>query len=319
MDASFHETISKHVSNCLQLAVLLEVSAYPKPGNVHRTYDFKGTKYEHFLASSVALAPHFEYAAKRGILISHGKKRLNNVGIGRIIKESALSIIRWQRNGNTLLGSAILLLPLAVAAGITLSKKPGFSLSCLRQNLKLIVESTTPVDAVAVYDAILVSKVGGLGKAQKLDLMDPASKTRILEDQITLFEVFEIAAEYDSIASEWVNNYSVIFDIGNPYFVAELKRIDNINVVTVNTFLKILSEVPDTLIARKAGLAKAKEVSILAKQTLQLGGLATPQGKSGLLKLERTLRDPIHKLNPGTTADLTAAVLAINILNGYRP
>ena len=55
--------ISDYVSRCLQLAVLLEVSAYPKPGNVHRTVDFEATKYEHYLASAVALMPHLRQAA----------------------------------------------------------------------------------------------------------------------------------------------------------------------------------------------------------------------------------------------------------------
>ena len=310
---------SKYVSGCLQLAVLLEVSAYPKPGNVYRTSDFKETRYEHFLASSVALAPHFEHAAKRGIMVSRGEISLDKVGIGRIIKSAALSMDKWQRDGNTLLGSTILLSPLAVAAGMTFGKKREFSLPSLRQNAKLIVESTTPIDAVAVYDAILVSKPGGLGKAPKLDVKDPASRKKLLEDRVTLFSVFRIAAEYDSIASEWVNNYPITFDLAYPYFIEQLKEIDDINVVTVNTFLKILSEVPDTLIARKAGLTKAKEVSIQAKQALEAGGLTTHHGKRQLLKLDRRLRDPAHKLNPGTTADITAAVLAINILNGYRP
>jgi triphosphoribosyl-dephospho-CoA synthetase len=61
--------IPLHVSKCLQLALLLEVSAYPKPGNVHRNADFNDTRYEHFLASAVAVAPYFELSAKKGVLI----------------------------------------------------------------------------------------------------------------------------------------------------------------------------------------------------------------------------------------------------------
>jgi len=319
MNSAAPTKIPKYVSSCLQLAVLLEVSAYPKPGNVHRTSNFKETRYEHFLASSVALAPHFEYAAKRGILVAHGKISPDKIGIGKIIRDATMSTGRWQRDGNTILGTTILLSPLAVAAGMTFDKKEKLSLPKLRQNAKLIVESTTPVDAVGVYDAILVSKSGGLGKAPKLDVMDPTSRRKILEDQETLLDVFDIASGYDSIASEWVNNYPITFDLGHPYFIEHLKETNDINVVTVHTFLKILSEVPDTLIARKAGLAKAREVSIQAKQTLEAGGLTTPSGKRHLLKLDRKLRDSAHKLNPGTTADITSAVLAINILYGYRP
>jgi len=309
---------AEHVSRCLELAILLEVSAYPKPGNVHRTADFPETRYEHFLASAVAVAPHFKHAAKRGIHVSEGKKGPARVGIGSIIKDAVKSVGLWQSDGNTLLGSIILLSPLAVAAGMTLVKEK-FSVAKLRENVKVVVESSSPMDAVDVYDAILIAKPSGLGKAPRLDVTDSASKQKILEDQVTLFEVFKIASEYDSIASEWVNNYPITFDLGYPYFVQQLEETKDINTATVHTFLKILSEVPDTFIARKRGLAKAKLVSAEATQVLEKGGLTNPSGRSYLLEFDKKLRDPAHELSPGTTADITEAVLAISILNGYRP
>ena len=33
---------------CAQLAAALEVSGWPKPGNVHRTADFTDTRFEHY-------------------------------------------------------------------------------------------------------------------------------------------------------------------------------------------------------------------------------------------------------------------------------
>jgi len=309
---------AEHVSRCLELAILLEVSAYPKPGNVHRTADFLETRYEHFLASAVAVAPHFKHAAERGIEVSEGKFGPAHVGIGAIIKDAVKSVGLWQRDGNTLLGSIILLSPLAVAAGIVLAKEK-FSIAKLRENVRLTVEFSTPVDAVDVYDAILIAKPSGLGKAPKLDVTDPASKQKILDDQVTLFEVFKIASGYDSIASEWVNNYPVTFDLGYPYFIQQLEETKDINMATVHTFLKILSEVPDTFIARKVGLTKAEEISAEARQVLEKGGLTTRSGRNLLWDFDKKLRDPAHELSPGTTADITEAVLAISILGGYRP
>lgn len=314
---SFAE-IAEHVSRCLELAILLEVSAYPKPGNIHRTADFLETRYEHFLASTVAVAPHFKSAAERGIKVSKGKIGPASVGIGAIIKEAVKSVSLWQRGGNTLLGSIMLLSPVAVAAGVTLAKEK-FSLSRLRENVRLIVESSTPMDAIYVYDAISIAKPSGLGKAPKLDVTDPASKQKILDDRVTLFEVFKIASEYDSIASEWINNYTITFDLGYPYFTQQLEETKDVNTATVNTFLKILSEVPDTFIARKVGLAKAKLVSAEARQVLEKGGLTTQSGRNLLWEFDKKLRDPAHELSPGTTADIMGAVLAISILNGYRP
>jgi len=310
--------IAEHVSGCLQLAILLEVSAYPKPGNIHRTANFQETRYEHFLASAVAVKPHFKFAAEQGISVSAGKISPHEVEIGNTIKNAVMSVGEWQSGGNTLLGSMILLSPIAVSAGMTLAEG-SFCLVKLRKKIRVIVESSTPEDAVAVYDAIGTAKPGGLGGAPKLDVTDPASRQKILEEEVTLFDVFKIASGYDSIASEWVNNYPVTFDLGYPYFVQQLEEARDVNTATVHTFLKVLSEVPDTLIARKVGLTKAKEVSAQAKQVLEAGGLTTPSGRHSLWKLDEKLRDTAHQLNPGTTADITAAVLNVSILNGYRP
>jgi triphosphoribosyl-dephospho-CoA synthase len=310
--------IAEHVSSCLQLAILLEVSAYPMPGNVHRTVDFQDTKYEHYLASAVAVAPHFKRAAKQGILAFTKKISPNDIGTGKIIKNSIKSIDAWQHGGNTLLGAVILLSPIAVASGMTFTQG-SFSVTKLKENITTVVEASTSADAVDVYDAIQIAKPEGLGKAPKLDVTDPDSKKKILEENVTLFEVFRIASKYDSIAAEWVNNYPITFELGYPFFVQKLRETGNVNIATVHTFLKILSEIPDTFIARKVGSPKAKEVSAQAKQVLETGDLTTSKGRQILWKFDEELRDSEHKLNPGTTADIVTAVLAISILNGFRP
>jgi triphosphoribosyl-dephospho-CoA synthase len=305
-----------HIARCLELAILLEVSGYPKPGNVHRTANFPETRYEHFLASAVAIAPSFRKAAEQGIKVSEEKIVPSEVCIGNIIKE-AVDRMRWsQSGGNTLLGAIILLAPIAAAAGMISNR---FSLPKLRENIKVVVESTTPEDAVDVYDAIALVSPGGLNKAKTLDVNDPASKKRILDEGVTLFDTFEIASSYDSVASEWVHNYPITFDLGYPYFVKQLEETGDINVATVHAFLKILTEVPDTFIARKAGQASAESISAEAGRVLKKGGLATPLGRNLLQKLDSKLRDTEHNLSPGTTADITEAVLAINNLNGYKP
>jgi triphosphoribosyl-dephospho-CoA synthase len=312
------EEIADHVSRCLELAILLEVSAYPKPGNVHRTADFTGTRYEHFLASAVAVAPHFRIAAEQGIAVSREEISPPDVRIGKVVKNAVQSVAQWQNGGNTLLGSILLLSPLVIAAGMTLAKQK-ISLSRLRENLKLIVESTTPVDAVDVYEAIALANPSALGKVPKLDVTNPTSKQRILEEHVTLFDVFKIASDYDSIASEWVKNYPITFDLGYPFFAEQLESTKDINVATVHTFLEILSKIPDTFIARKVGLEKAKDVSTRARQVLDKGGLTTRTGTQQLWNLDKRLRDPTHALSPGTTADITQAVLALALLEGYRP
>ncbi len=317
MRVSANETAT-YISECLQLALLLEVSAYPKPGNIHRTADFPETRYEQFLASAVALGRHFREAAMRGVLVSKRKIRLNEVGVGETIRNAVFDMTNRQRGGNTGLGSILLLSPIAVAAGMTVHNR-SISPRNLRKAIRMTVESTTAKDAVAVYDAILAAKPGGLGKVSKLDIRDSNSKTRILREKLTLLNIFEMASNYDSIASEWAKNYTITFDLGYPYFTQQLRETKDINVATVHVFLKILSEVPDSLIVRKVSIDKAREVSKTAREILGVGALMSEEGRRRLKEFDEKLRTPSHELNPGTTADLTASVLSIAILGGYKP
>ena len=307
---------AKHVSQCLELAMLLEVSA-AKPGNVTFAASFEGTRVEHFLASAVAVAPWFEEAARRGIAVSDKKLSIRDVGMGQIIKECAADINSWQKGGNTLLGTVMLLVPVAVAAGMTPIKEK-IDFAALRKNLRLAVEATTAEDAVHLYEAIDIAKPSGLNEASDLDVNDPASKARLLEENVSLFEVFKRAAGYDDICSEWVRNYPITFDLAYPYLMSQLERGD-LNAAVVHTFLKILSEHPDTFIARKAGVEKAREVSSEAKEILKLGGLETSEGRKSIREFDCKLRESGNILNPGTSADLTAAALALCTLSGYRP
>jgi len=135
---------------------------------------------------------------------------------------------------------------------------------------------------------------------------------------VTLFEVFRLASAYDDICAEWVNNYPVTFDLASPYLAQQLKT-QPLNTAVVHTFLRILSERPDTFIARKLGKEKALEVSAEAGAVLKKGGLETAEGKVSLKRFDGKLRSTQNKCNPGTTADLTAAALALCTLSGYRP
>ncbi|MEM1552483.1 MAG: triphosphoribosyl-dephospho-CoA synthase [Candidatus Bathyarchaeia archaeon] len=309
---------AEHVSRCLELAILLEVSA-DKPGNVNLVVGFEGTNHMHFLASAVAAAPHFRLAAERGMAVSKGELALEDVGVGRIIRDCVADINAWQSGGNTLLGTVILFTPLAVAAGMTPMEKGTFDPSILRQNLKGVVEATTPEDAVAVYEAVRTAKPSGLGKAPDLDVNDPNSIKRIIDEKISLYQVFKIASSYDMVCSEWVNNYRVTFEHAYPMLMRNLKEDGDLNTAIIHTFLAILAKHPDTFIARKVGLKKACEVSAMAEEVLKSGGLKKVVGRKKLRQFDAMLRKESNLLNPGTTADIIAAALALAVLSGYRP
>ena len=309
---------AEHVCKCLQLAILLEVSV-DKPGNVSFTSSFEGTTVQHFLASAIAAGPAFKEAALRGASVAQNKLSINNVGMGQLIKTCAEDVKAWQRGGNTILGTIMLFAPIAVAAGMSqIDKNYKFDFSGLRKNINLAIKSTTAWDSVHLYEAVDIASPSGLNEAPDLDVTDPQSKDRLIRENVTLFEVFKIASAYDDICAEWVNNYPITFDLAYPYLMEQLKN-KPLSTAVVNTFLKILSEHQDTFIARKVGKEKAGIVSSDAKTVLERGGLETEEGRKSLHKFDKNLRLYQNKLNPGTTADLTAAALALCTLNGYRP
>ena len=309
---------SQHISKCLQLAILLEVSA-EKPGNVNLTSSFEGTTCQHFLASAVAVGPSFQEAAYRGSQVAEKRLDVAEVGLGELIKTCVCEVNAWQKGGNTILGTIMLLVPIAVAAGRMPQRKGRqLDISLLRRNIDLSIKSTTAWDSVHLYEAVDIANPSGLNKAPDLDITNPHTKERLIKENVSLYNVFKIAAPYDDICAEWIQNYPVTFNLAYPYLMQELKTKSS-NMAVVNTFLKILSEHPDTFIARKLGKDKAQEVSDQAKTVLELGALETPEGKRSIRKFDEKLRDAQNKCNPGTTADLTAAALALCTLGGYRP
>jgi triphosphoribosyl-dephospho-CoA synthase len=312
-------TKAKLISKCLQLATLLEVSI-DKPGNVTFNLGFEGTRSEHFLASAVAAADWFEQAARRGIAVLKCEKPPANIAVGSLIQKCVRSIMSWQHGGNTLFGTVLLLMPMAAAAGMTpVSFNTCIEPDALRRNLACVLESTTARDAVCLYEAVRLANPGGLNRVSDFDVNDPASKKRILRENVSLLHIFKISANYDSISREWATNFNVTFTEAYPLMAKQLSEKKPLNVAVVNTYLHILSNHPDTLIARKVGAEKALEVSKLATHVLQLGSIETSEGAVAAREFDVYLRQHGNALNPGTTADLTAAALAVCILGGFRP
>jgi len=306
------------IASALQLALLLEVSAYPKPGNVHRTRNFEDTRFEHFLASAAALAPHLRLAALRGNRIAERLTHNAEPKIGERIKRAVEACSQWQHGGNTSLGAILLLTPIAYAAGM-IPHREALTARQVRRNLRKVVTHTTSGDAVNTYLAILQASPGGIGEVPELDIKDENSVIEIRRRDLSLLDVFRISANYDTISWEWVNDFSVTFDIGLPFLMRELRATGDINTAVVDTYLKILSKIPDTLIARKQGMNSAKAVSLRARRVLGTGGMRTARGRRAVEQMDKVLQRSGHPTNPGTTADLTASALSVLILDGYRP
>jgi triphosphoribosyl-dephospho-CoA synthase len=308
------------VSRCAMLAALLEVSAYPKPGNVHRTRDFPGTRYEHFLAGSVALSEAMRGLALRGYEAEEGAIRWHDIEVGKNALWAVTDSLGWQSGGNVNLGVVLLFAPLAAAAGASIDEGQRVDVVKLREKLGKVLDSTTPDDAQAVYEAIRMAMAPRvLGEVEDLDVRDDSALIRIQEEGLTLEDIFNRCAERDSICREWVTDFEVTFDLGYPCLIKSLGSAGDVNSAVVDTFLFILSKQPDSLIRRKRGLEWAIKVSERAKLILDEGGSGSAKGKEMLLHLDDELQGEGGDLNPGTTADLTAASLFVALLDGWRP
>ena len=210
-----------------QLAMMLEVTAFPKPGNVDRCHDYETTTLEHFLASAILVRPAFEQAER-------GKE-----GIGTIILD-AVRLTGSHRGGNTHFGAFILLVPLI--AGGTIEG----ALSRIRQ--------TSVGDALDFYQAFGMTSVRVL-ESDDLDVNDPQSAEKLKSRNMTLFDVMEYSSGHDLVAREWVNGYSLTRK-GADLLIGNGCGRQSI----VRTFLELLASEPDTFIAKKHGLPVAVQV-----------------------------------------------------------
>src|SRR5574341_455348 len=270
---------SERIALAAEIACLLEVSA-PKPGNVTRFADFFDTRYIDFLASAAVI----------GTVLRTVARATTGSLILEVVRETARLVGR-----NTNLGIALLFEPLAKAALLG-GRRP------LRSRLSAVLASLTPADGQKIYEAIRLAGPGGLGKAQQFDV-------RTTHGKFPLMEAMRSAMERDSIASEYATDFEITFTIGVPTLEKCLRETHDSEASIVQTHLTFLSRLPDSLIARKCGDREAKRVSQQAGAILAEGGAFTQEGRRRLTSWDRTLRQRGNRLNPGTTADLTAAAL----------
>jgi len=276
-----------YIAGCAELAMLLEVSATPKPGNVDRTHDFQDVTYEHFLASAVGIFPVFKKAASA------------RCQIGDLILDAVNASAQWQKAGNCHFGAILLLIPMCVAAG------KSSNISQLRRNVIDVVENTTSVDAVQFYKSFHCVDVR-VKESHFLDVKDPKSLQTILDQDLTLYEIMQLSSPNDTLAREWVEGFPRTFH-GSQLMKQYVASGQSVNDSIVQLFLKLLGEYPDTLIAKKWGMEVAREISTKAANVMRNGDVQD---------FDRDLVQ--RKVNPGTTADLVIASLFVTLLGGFK-
>jgi triphosphoribosyl-dephospho-CoA synthase len=308
-----HALRGADVASAAQLACLLEASA-PKPGNVSPGRHFADARYEHFLASAVAIGEPLAGAGTRAV--------------GATVRLAVEATARWTRS-NTNLGIILLLTPLARAA---LEKGDGSHFRggplafpgagsppegdskmtpvpfSLRQAVRQVLEATTVEDAREAYAAIRHAAPGGLGRAETQDVAkDPT---------VTLLDAMRLAADHDGIAHEYATAFEVTFVTAAPALQRARAAGLGWDDAIVETFLTVLAAHPDSHVARRGGASLAAHISQQARAALAAGGVGSISGRRAIDEMDRRMRDSDNTANPGTTADLTAAAIFVVLLGG---
>ena len=293
---------AKQIAKLAQIASVLEVSGWPKPGNVHRTRNYDDMVFQDFVISAVVIGDTMEEVAKQSKEIDD----LSKAELGKYILQAVNETNKWIRT-NTNLGIMMMCIPIAAAAAIS------DSFDEIQDNVGRLMDATTVDDAVNLYDAINVADAGGMGDQEEFDVKSEKAKDELRANNQTMFDVLEISAGWDRLADELTNKMPVCFEIGYPTFSHAWQSYDDVDVMnkaSVLTIMTILSQIPDTLISRKYGNEMAESVSKKAEELL-----AFKEDDSFVEKLLE-FDDYLYgnKLNPGTTADLTAASIFLSYL-----
>ena len=255
----------------------------PKPGNVSPGSEFADGSVADFLKSAHAIAPILATAHERPL----GATILN-----------AIRATRNVVNHNTNLGIVLLLAPLAAVPRD----------QSLHDGISTVLNSTTIEDSRLVYEAIRTAQPSGMGEASEQDLDD--------EPTLNLLECMKLAADRDLIAAQYANRFHGVLKTGQNYLLEcsqlAISQPQQISMLAV----RLMAEFGDSLIARKCGVAMSDVVREKARSLLDSGWPMQHDTAQQFATFDTFLRADGNRRNPGTTADLVAAILFAALREG---
>lgn len=269
------------VESMVRIACRLEVCA-EKPGNVSPTHSFDNASVDDFLTSADAIAPVLATASARPL--------------GAVIKDAVVATQQVVGH-NTNLGIIMLLAPLCAVR----------NWNNAATELTEILAKTTVQDAADLYEAIRIAAPGGLGNAARQDVASAPT--------ITLLECMRLAADRDSIASEYCSAFNISFNVGLPRLLQTAAWQEHHDQRLGWLAVQLLALQSDSLIARKCGSEIANTVQALAAATVE-DDWPFGENADAYSKLKAFLIADGNNRNPGTTADLIAAILFCGLRSG---
>ena len=277
---------SARVAAAFKAACRDELEA-PKPGNVH-----------HFAAGHQMTAADFIRSADAAAepLCSAGA-RVGERIFGAV--DATFAVV----GTNTNLGIILLCAPLAAAAEAKSAD--------LGTALAQVLAGLDRNDASLAFRAIVRASPGGLGRAERHDVFEPATGT--------LGEAMAAAADRDRIAHQYVSGFADVFDLGEPELRAASQRWPDTSWPIFGVYLGFLSAFPDSHIVRQHGLVAAEDVRRVATELHRRFHSVREPGDlmTDILAWDASLKQ--RDVNPGTSADLTVATLFAHRLRNILP
>ena len=274
----------KCLSELAQIAMMLEVCAITKPGNVDRLHDYDDTWLEHFLASAIFAKHAFEKAENFNCPMPD---KTSGYGIGRLIYD-AVSLTNTHSGGNTHFGAFLLLIPLIAGKGISGAKE--------------IVKETTVEDAVLFYRAFSLTSVR-MNESDEMDVNSPDAEDQLREKNMTLYDVMDYSSRCDMVSKEWVSGFFLTRQTAD-FLLGSGRGKDAVP----DAYMNLLASEEDTFVAKKFG----REASLWTMETAK-------KVLSGEISCEEFDAMCLSKgVNPGSTADIVIAGIFTALMEGWE-
>ncbi len=231
----------ERISAAAQLAVLLEVTTEPKPGNVDRGHDHADITMQDFVFGAVNIP------IALGNIVSH------DMSLGRSIYE--LVDRGHIDDRNTSFGSFLLVAPHILA-------------DLRGTDPESVVYNTDVDDAIWFFRSFDLVDVY-VPPRNDLDVYSKSGINEVRERDLSLYDVMKYSQDIDGVAREYIEGF--------PKSIKTSSRIDEVyegdlNEALVRVFLELLAGDKDTHISKRHGEDIAQEVMESADELLRKEG-----------------------------------------------
>lgn len=271
-------------------ACIAEVHA-EKPGNVSPSQRFEDINLDAFLRSAHAIAPAIATVASTVDADAEST-------VGKAVF-SAIAATRQVVDSNTNLGIVLLITPLAAVP----------QNGSLSAGIGSVLDTLTVDDAVHAFEAIRLAAPSGLGEVPAEDIAERPT--------VTLTECMRLAADRDLIAAQYISGFHDVLNVGTSWLQQTSDwPLEKQQWRLAWVALNLMAKYGDSLVHRKCGEAASAEVSARATAVLDSGWPHSTAAMVTYKEFDTYLRQDGHRRNPGTSADMIAAILFASLREG---